>query len=127
MFWDLRLLTDVQQVVNDGVGSRSRLVRIGDGEGREVWWGADGSSCIREWMGPKVGPGQLRGMWARFAVRKSKYVPTRAGTHRLGHPGRSEFPVPVQSLTGSGVPGRGAERRDWVAEVGVSASKGFQG
>jgi hypothetical protein len=67
--------------------------------------------------------------WDVGSIRgeKSKYVPTRAGTHRLGHPGRSEFPVPVQSLTGSGVPGRGAERRDWVAEVGVLASKGFQG
>jgi hypothetical protein len=52
-------------------------------------------------------------MWVRFAVNKSNY---QGRYPRPSFPGRSQFPVPVQSFASPSVPARRAEEEGLVAK-----------
>ncbi len=83
-------------------------------------------SCIRELSGRREeGRGQgVRGMRDRFAVNKSNY---QGRYPRLPHPGRSQFPVPVQSLASPRRTSQGSREEGLVAKERCDEGAGVSG
>jgi len=94
----------------------------GEGEG-EVRWGADVMLMYKRIGAAEEGQGQVRGMRDRFAVNKSNY---QGRSPRPPNPGRSQFPVEVQSLTSPRGTRQGSRGEGLVAREGVMWEQGFR-
>ena len=90
-----------------------------------MWWGADAKFMYKGIVGAprRRARARVRGMRDRFAVNKSNY---QGRFPRQPHPGRSQFPVPVQSFRSPRRTGQGSQEGGLVAKEGVMREQGFR-